>query len=96
MEKSRTSAWGLRVPKAVADFLILKAIRESGGVAIAVSEEEITEAVGQVGAKEGMYIAPEAAAGIAAIRELRKRDLVGNEETVILINTGCGIKYFSA
>jgi threonine synthase len=92
----KTSAWGLRVPKAVADFLILQAIRESGGVAVAVSEKEIAEAVGQVGAKEGMYIAPEAAAGVAGIRELRKRDLVGNEETVILINTGCGIKYFSA
>jgi threonine synthase len=92
----KTSAWGLRVPKAVADFLILQAIRESGGVALAVSEKEIAEAVGQVGAKEGMYIAPEAAAGVAGIRELRKRDLIGNEETVILINTGCGIKYFSA
>ncbi len=93
---AKTSAWGLRVPKAVADFLILQAIRESGGVAISVSEEEIAEAVVQVGAKEGMYIAPEAASGVAGIRELRKRDLVGNEETVILINTGCGIKYFSA
>jgi threonine synthase len=95
-KNARTSAWGLRVPKAVADFLILQAIRESGGVAIAVSEEEIADAVRQVGAKEGMFIAPEAAAGIAAIRELRKRSLVGSEETVILINTGCGIKYFSA
>ena len=95
-KNAKTSAWGLRVPKAVADFLILQAIRESGGVAIAVSEEEIAEAVGQVGAKEGMYIAPEAAAGVAGIRELRKRDLIGDEETVILINTGCGIKYFSA
>src|SRR5262245_33538392 len=93
---AKTSAWGLRVPKAVADFLILQAIRESGGAAVAVSEEEIEEAVRQVGSKEGMFIAPEAAAGIAAIRELRKRKLVGNEETVILINTGCGIKYFSA
>jgi threonine synthase len=80
----------------VADFLILRAIRESGGAAIAVSEEEIAEAVQMVGTKEGMYIAPEAAAGIAGIRELRKRDLVGTEETVILINTGCGIKYVSA
>jgi threonine synthase len=74
----------------------LEAIRESGGVAIAVSEEQIVDAVRQVGAKEGMYIAPEAAAGIAGIQELRKRSLVGTEETVILINTGCGIKYFSA
>lgn len=94
-KNAKTSAWGLRVPKAVADFLILQAIRESGGVAVAVSEEEISEAVQQVGAKEGMFIAPEAAAGIAGIRELRKRSLVGNEETVILINTGCGIKYFT-
>lgn len=92
----KTSAWGLRVPKAVADFLILRAIRESGGAAVAVSEEEIEEASQRLGEKEGMFVAPEAAAGLAGIRELRKRDLVGSEETVILINTGCGIKYFSA
>lgn len=92
-KNAKTSAWGLRVPKAVADFLMLQAIRESAGAAIAVSEEEIADAVRQVGSKEGMFIAPEAAAGIAAIRELRKRSLVGTEETVILINTGCGIKY---
>ncbi|MCI0412993.1 pyridoxal-phosphate dependent enzyme, partial [bacterium] len=92
----KTSAWGLRVPKAVADFLILRAIRESGGAAVAVSEEEIEEASQRLGEKEGMYVAPEAAAGLAGIRELRKRDLVVSEETVILINTGCGIKYFAA
>jgi threonine synthase len=95
-KNAKTTAWGLRVPKAVADFLILQAVRESGGIAIAVSEEEIADAVRRIGAKEGMFVAPEAGAGIAAIRELRKKNIVGSEETVILINTGSGIKYFTA
>jgi threonine synthase len=77
----------------VADFLILKAIRESGGAAVAVSEKEISEASQELAQKEGMFVAPEAAAGLAGIRYLQKSDLVGGEETVILINTGSGNKY---
>jgi threonine synthase len=92
-QNARTAAWGLRVPKPVADFLILKAIRESGGTAVAVSEREITEASHDLARREGLFVAPEAAAGLAGIRKLLKSDLVGAQETVILINTGCGNKY---
>ncbi|HSE42991.1 MAG TPA: threonine synthase, partial [Acidobacteriota bacterium] len=92
-KNAATAAWGLRVPKPVADFLILRAIRESGGSAIAVSEKEISEASHELAKKEGMFVAPEAAAGLAGIRHLLKTKLVGAKETVILINTGSGNKY---
>ena len=93
---AKTAAWGLRVPKAVADFLILKAMRESGGTAVTVSEKEIADASRELAQKEGMFVAPEAAAGLAGIRQLLKSDLVGGEENVILINTGRGNKYLTA
>ena len=93
---AKTAAWGLRVPKPVADFLILKAIRESGGTVVTASEKEIAEASQELAQKEGLFVAPEAAAGLAGIRQLLKSDLVGGEETVILINTGSGNKYPTA
>lgn len=87
-----TNAFGLRVPRAVADFLILKAMRETNGTAVAVSEEEIS-AASQMFGHEGMYVAPEAAAGLAGIQRLLEKGLVGKEETVILVVTGNGLKY---
>lgn len=91
-EHPETTAWGLRVPRAVADFLILRAIRESQGTAIAVTDDEITEATRLFG-HEGMYVAPEAAAGLFGIQRLVEKGLVGKEETVILVVTGNGLKY---
>ena len=91
-ENPQTTAWGLRVPRAVADFLILRAIRETGGTAVAVTEDEIAAGWRDF-ALEGMFVAPEAAAGFAGIRRLRDKGLVGAEETVILVVTGNGLKY---
>jgi threonine synthase len=88
-----TVASGLRVPKAIGDFLILDAIRESGGTAIAVSDEELIAAVREIGAAEGLFCAPEGAACLPALRVLVDKDLVKEGETVVIFNTGAGVKY---
>lgn len=95
-ENASTVASGLRVPKAIGDFLILDAIRESGGTAIAVTDDELIEAVGEIGAAEGIFAAPEGAACLPALRKLIDQGLVKAGETVVLFNTGSGIKYLEA
>jgi len=95
-ENAETVASGLRVPKAIGDFLILDAIRESGGTALAVSDDELIAAVDEVGASEGLFVAPEGAACLPALRILRNRQLVDDDERVVLFNTGAGIKYLEA
>ena len=95
-ENASTVASGLRVPKAIGDFLILDAIRESGGTAVAVSDDELLKAVGEIGAAEGIFCAPEGAACLAALRWLIKQDSIDEGETVVLFNTGSGIKYLEA
>jgi threonine synthase len=95
-ENAETVASGLRVPKAIGDFLILDAIRDSGGTAIAVTDDELTNAVGEIGAAEGIFCAPEGAACLPALRKLIDKDLVRDGETVVLFNTGSGIKYLEA
>jgi threonine synthase len=95
-ENASTVASGLRVPKAIGDFLILDAIRASGGTAIAVSDEELVEAVGEIGAAEGIFAAPEGAACLPALRKLIDTGFVQEGETVVLFNTGSGIKYLEA
>jgi threonine synthase len=95
-EHPQTLASGLRVPKMVGDFLILKAIRTSNGNAVAVSDEEITKASRELSANEGMFVAPEAAASLAALKKLLVLNLVDRKETVVLLFTGCGLKYVSA
>jgi len=92
-ENAHTAASGLRVPKAIGDFLILDALRESGGTAIAVSDEELIAAVKEIGAAEGMFCAPEGAACLPALREMIAHDLVKENETVVIFNTGAGVKY---
>jgi threonine synthase len=91
-----TVASGLRVPKAIGDFMILDAIRASGGVAIAVTDAELLDAVGEMGAAEGLFAAPEGAACLPALRALLDRDIVRADEKVVLFNTGAGIKYLEA
>ena len=88
-----TIADGLRVPAAVGDFLILRALRESGGTAVAVSDQEIMEAARLIGRTQGMFICPEGAATLAAFQRLRRQDWIGDDETVVLLNTGSGHKY---
>jgi threonine synthase len=95
-ENAATVASGLRVPKAIGDFLILDAIRASGGTAVAVPDAELLAAVGEIGAAEGIFAAPEGAACLPALRRLIERGQVSNGETVVLFNTGSGIKYIEA
>jgi len=91
-----TVASGLRVPKAIGDFLILDALRKSGGTAIAVSDEELLAAVGEIGSLEGLFVAPEGAACVPALRKLIQRGDVSRDEEVVVFNTGAGIKYIEA
>jgi threonine synthase len=95
-ENAATVASGLRVPKAVGDFLILDALRASGGAAVAVSDEELLAAVGEIGAAEGLFVAPEGAACLPALRKLVERGEVKADERVVLFNTGAGVKYLES
>ena len=95
-ENASTVASGLRVPKAIGDFLILDAIRASGGTAIAVTDEELVAAVKEIGAAEGIFSAPEGAACLPALRKLIEDGAVDKGETVVLFNTGAGVKYLEA
>jgi len=92
-EGASTRAGGLRVPAAVGDKLILAALRESGGTAVAVSEEALTEAQGLAGRLAGMYVAPESGAALAAVRTLVERGDVGASESVVVFDCGIGQKY---
>ena len=92
-ENPETIASGLRVPKAIGDFLMLKSIRESGGVAMAVSDAEIIEAVKIMARLEGIFPAPEGAATFACLSKLRKLKLIDEDERIVLFNTGSGLKY---
>ena len=88
-----TVASGLRVPKAIGDFLILDALRKSGGTAVAVTDEDLVNAVKEIGAAEGLFCAPEGAACLPALRELIEQNLVKENERVVIFNTGAGVKY---
>jgi len=88
-----TRAGGLRVPAAVGDTLILDALRASGGTAIAVSEDALTEAQGLAGRLMGAYVAPESGAAFAAIPALRERGDVGAGDQVVVFDCGIGQKY---
>ena len=91
-----TVASGLRVPKAIGDFLILDAIRASGGTALAVTDEELIAATREIGAAEGVFCAPEGAACLPALRKLIAAGEVKADERVVLFNTGAGVKYIEA
>src|SRR6478672_6086106 len=92
-QNAHTTASGLRVPKAIGDFLILDAIRESGGTAITVSDTELIEGAKQIGSAEGIFCAPEGAACLPALRKLMNDGSVTPDERVVLFNTGSGVKY---
>jgi len=95
-ENASTVASGLRVPKAIGDFLILDAVRASGGTAIAVTDEELTKAVAEIGAATGIFAAPEGAACLPALRKLIANGQINSGEKVVIFNTGSGIKYLEA
>jgi threonine synthase len=90
---ARTVADGLRVPKAIGDFLVLRAVRESGGTAIAVSDADMVADMRELGAKEGISAAPEGGAALTALKILLKRGDVKPSETVVVFNTGGALKY---
>jgi threonine synthase len=92
-QNARTCADGLRVPKAIGDFLVLRAVRESGGTALAVSDGEMVRDMKAVGAFEGISAAPEGGATLSALRKLQERGLVKASDTVVLFNTGGALKY---
>lgn len=92
-EGAETIAAGLRVPKPLGDFLILDIVRASGGTAVAVTDEEIRESVRELSAAEGILAAPEGAACVAAYRHLRESGFLAAQDTVVLFNTGSGLKY---
>jgi threonine synthase len=92
-ENAATVATGIRVPKAVGDFLILRAVRESGGAAIAVSDEAILEAVEDAAREDGFLLCPEGGAVLAAWRKALQQGLVRRDERVLLFNCANGNKY---
>jgi threonine synthase len=93
---AETVASGLRVPKAIGDFLILDALRESGGTAVAVTDEDLIAATSEIGATEGIFCAPEGAACLPALRKLMAAGEVSANERAVLFNTGAGVKYLEA
>ena len=92
-EHAATVATGIRVPKAVGDFLILRAVRKSGGAAIAVPDEAILQAVEDAARDDGFLFCPEGGAVLAAWRQAMERGLVGSDERVMLFNCANGNKY---
>jgi len=88
-----TYAAGLRVPAAVGDFLILRALRESDGGAVAVPDHAMSEWVRHLGADTGIFAAPEGGATVAAVPALMERGLIVPDDEVVVFNTGSGLKY---
>jgi threonine synthase len=91
--EASTIASGIRVPKALGDFLVLRGIRETNGTAVAVSDDEIADALGTLASAEGIIFCPEGAATYAGARKLLDRGDIRPDERVLLLNTGSGLKY---
>lgn len=89
----RTVAFGITVPKALGDFLVLDAVRATDGTAVAVTDEDLLAAQREVAAAEGAFVCPEGAACFAAVRRLREAGWLSGTENVIVLNTGTGVKY---
>jgi threonine synthase len=92
-QNAKTVASGLRVPQAVADFLMLRALRESQGTALSVSDDEMLAEIPCVGRAEGIFFCPEGAACVAALRQLTKQRWIKPRDEVVIFNTATGLKY---
>jgi threonine synthase len=92
-QNATTVADGLRVPGPFADYLILQAIRETGGTALAVEDQEMVDAMYEIASAEGIIACPEGAATLVALKRLVRQGFLGTEETIVLLNTGSGYKY---
>jgi threonine synthase len=90
---AHTRASGLRVPKAIGDFLILTILRQSNGGAVAVDDDEMIRVARKVGSSEGLFVSPEGAACFAALESLCSAGKIASDERVVIFNTGSGIKY---
>ena len=95
-EDAATVAAGIRVPVALGDFLMLRALRESNGAAVAVSDRELLEGVRRLAKTEGLFACPEGGATVAALRHLIEQGWIAKAERVVLFNTGSGFKYLAA
>ncbi len=92
-QDAATLAWGLRVPAAIGDFLILQAVRDSGGVAVAVPDRAMVEAVDLIGRTTGVYASAEGGATAVAVARMLEAGQLHGDEEVVLFNTGSGLKY---
>ena len=92
-EDPRTRVWGLRVPRAIGDFLVLRALRETGGRAVAVDEERLAKVVDWIAAHEGLRVGPEGAAALAAVEELEAAGAFSPGERVVVFQTGDPANY---
>ena len=90
---AETVAAGIRVPKALGDFIVLRAVRETDGACVAVGDREILDAMGRIARAEGFLVCPEGAATLAAVLRLRDAGWLGAGDRILLLNTGAGIKY---
>jgi threonine synthase len=95
-EHAETVASGLRVPKALGDFLVLDAVRQSNGTCVAVSDEEMLEAAVELAADEGIFAAPEGGACVAALKKLLASGFLTPKQRIVIYNTGSGLKYVEA
>jgi threonine synthase len=93
---AHTCASGLRVPRAIGDFLILNILRRSNGGAVAVDDQEMIHVTREVGSSEGLFVSPEGAACFAALKSLCRAGEIASSERVVIFNTGSGIKYLES
>jgi len=95
-ENASTVASGLRVPRAIGDFIMLEILRKSGGGAVTVTDEEMIADTRVIGAAEGLFCAPEGAACFSALKKLIDADQISSTDRIVLFNTGTGVKYLEA
>jgi threonine synthase len=95
-ENAHTVASGLRVPRAVGDFIMLDILRKSGGGAVAVNDEEMIADTRIIGSAEGLFCAPEGAACLSALKKMLASGQVASSDRIVIFNTGAGVKYLEA
>ncbi len=95
-QNAHTVASGLRVPKALGDFLVLEAVRKSGGTAVAATDEEMIQACVELASDEGIFVAPEGGACVAALKKLLANGFLKADDRIVIYNTGSGLKYLEA
>jgi len=92
-ENPHTCASGLRVPTPIGDRWMLRVLKESGGTAVAVEDEELLEGARRIARDEGLFVAPEVGALVAALSKLKESGEISAEDRVVIFNTGTGLKY---